>query len=48
MFRNGVEIMSNQSGDSIRYGQIDDVEVQNGGSKIMTYYIHQTLTSQTM
>ena len=32
MFRNGVEIMSNQSGDSIWYGQISDIEVQNGGS----------------
>ena len=31
MFRNGVEIMSNQSGDSIRYGTLKDIEVQNGG-----------------
>jgi len=32
MFLNGTEIMSNRSGDSIWYGPITGVEVQNGGS----------------
>ena len=32
MFRNGVEIVSNRSGDSIWYGVIDNLEVRNGGS----------------
>lgn len=31
MFRNGVEIMSNKSGDSIWYGTLSNIEVQNGG-----------------
>jgi hypothetical protein len=32
MFRNGVEIFSNRSGDVIYYGSIEDIEVENGGS----------------
>ena len=32
LFRNGVEIYSNKSGDTIFYGTITDIEVENGGS----------------
>ncbi|AOV60446.1 baseplate wedge initiator [Synechococcus phage S-CAM9] len=32
MFKNGVEIVSNRSGDFIRYGIVKNIEVQNGGS----------------
>ena len=32
MFRNGVEIVSNRSGDSIYYGTLQNIDVENGGS----------------
>ena len=32
MFLNGVEILSNQSGDSIHFGRIDRIDVESGGS----------------
>jgi len=32
MFRNGVEIFSNRSGDIIYYGSIENIDVENGGS----------------
>jgi len=32
LFRNGVEIYSNKSGDAIFYGTITDIDVENGGS----------------
>ena len=32
MFRNGVEIFSNKSGDSIHYGPIEHIDVESGGS----------------
>ncbi len=32
MFRNGVEIFSNKSGDVIHYGKIVNIDVENGGS----------------
>lgn len=32
MFRNGVEIFSNRSGDIINYGKISNIDVENGGS----------------
>ncbi len=31
MFLNGVEILSNQSGDSIHFGRIDRIDVESGG-----------------
>ena len=33
MFRNGVEIVSNQSGDAVYYGIVKNLEVTNGGSE---------------
>ena len=38
MFRNGVELVSNRSGDAIWYGKIKDIEVQNGGSNYDVLY----------
>ena len=32
MFVNGVEIVSNRSGDELYYGSIEDIDVENGGS----------------
>ena len=32
MFNNGVEILSNRSGDSIYYGSVENIDVENGGS----------------
>ena len=32
MFNNGVEIFSNRSGDSIYYGSVENIDVENGGS----------------
>jgi len=32
MFRNGVEIVSNRSGDAIYYGTLANIDVENGGS----------------
>ena len=31
MFLNGVEILSNQSGDSVHFGKIERIDVENGG-----------------
>lgn len=38
MFRNGVEIVSNRSGDSIWYGVVKNLEVTNGGSEYDVLY----------
>ena len=38
MFRNGVEIVSNRSGDSIWYGVVKNLEVRNGGSEYDVLY----------
>mgnify|MGYP003330398466 FL=1 len=38
MFRNGVEVVSNQSGDAIWYGTIKELEVQNGGTDYDVLY----------
>jgi len=38
MFRNGVEVMSNRSGDYIRYGTVRTIEVQNGGKEYDVAY----------
>ena len=32
MFLNGVEILSNQSGDSVHFGRIERIDVESGGN----------------